>query len=242
MKFTTKIAGIAILALSTFNAWAGPIIDVDLVSSTNTLHTTQGSGGGVFKWQLNTDLSGTGFDWIDSEFYSMCIEPNEYLQSGKFELVDLALAPSSPGPMGAVKAAAIERIISGAGWLDFGELLADKEMLTAMSMLLWEAGSDPGNPISRSAGNFTIASNVLGAETKADLIQAFLADPQFKVDAYAMVGYKTDRHGNRVYSNKQDFVLYRVTQFETNVPTPAPLALMGLGLIGMIGARKFGKG
>ena len=197
-----------------------------------------GTGGGRASFTLTgsdavipTNLSSV----LDASFQAVCLEPNEFISTGveyQFLVTDLAFAPTATGGMGVAREALVEAVLGRLGVTTVEAM--DLTRVGAVTGLVYEAGYEASaNPLDLGAGT-AVVTGVGTAEAQVALASF---DPQLtNVDAFALInlgpvgGFTT-----RTVFQGQDFV---VTQASV-VPSPGPLALMGFGMLGLVGLRKF---
>lgn len=216
------------------------------ISRTSTIAGV-GSGGGYGKFTVTSAPAATGDPLLDNlfsgEFLAYCLEPDETVSRNvtySFELVDLASAPTSPssGPMGTKGRDWIERIIAATNYGTVDELVAGATTAReyTFQMALYEAGYetktaaamfafDAGDTVISSVGS-TAVDNAVHV-TRANNVALDTSG----VNTYALLNLgRTDARTTNV---GQDFFLFTRT-----VPEPAPLALIGLSLLGLGLTRK----
>jgi hypothetical protein len=244
-------------------AWGGRTDANSHINWTRNGSNGGSSGGGISRWVLQDDAANgitvedaidLGYGWLtDAEFYAMCMEPYQGLSSGWFEIVDLRFSPTSPENMQESTARRLELIVSGGndafGWTLMNDLRVanggNKAQVTALQMAVWEAGQEDanGNPgkYDRNDGNFTdVISTNAGANALITSLEGFGGDDVIK--GFGLLAVAPDGNDGWQDRRRQDFFVFEYDDSggttQQSVPVPAPMALMGLGLVGMIGARK----
>ena len=214
------------------------IITATLDSFESTPQTVAGvgTGGGRGTFTLtgsDVPISAPLASILDDSFQAVCLEPEQFVtvgQSYQFRVTDLAFAPTSPnstGGMGAVREALVENALGRQGVTTVEAMsLAGVAAATA---LVYEAGYESAvNSLDLTAGTAVVTGS--GAVPAQNSLSGALVT---NVDAYALINIGPGGFGTRSVWEAQDFF---VTVAET-VPSPGPLALMGLGLLGLMRLR-----
>jgi hypothetical protein len=230
---------ISLLGWAITPAQAGPLIDARLTSfqSSDAIVNGVGPSGGIGTFQLLSSVTGTDVDFLGAEFMAQCLEPDEYVAVGdtyRFEVVDLAQAPTSTqGGMGALKAGWLESIMGGLGFGSVEDVFAaDAVVRSAIQMATYEAVYEQSGTFSFTGGSTVLQGSGL-AQTAA--VQTALGGP-VTLDGFALLNRGLlSAPDSRSLFRGQDFAVYN----ERSIPSPTPLALFGLGLLGMAGARKY---
>lgn len=224
--------------------------ELDQFTSRSATIAGIGTGGGIGEFTvIGTDAGSSGDPILDlifadgETFLAFCLEPEEYVSRGityQFELVDLALAPTSSnaGPMGATGEKWIEKVLSYTSYGNVDELVAGSTVSRqhAFQAALYEAGYE--DPIAATfdfgAGDAVVTSaGALGADLTSDQVNANSFVPQASLDevnSYGLLNIASEGPGTRSLYTGQDFMVF--TRAES-VPEPDLAALMGLGLMGL---------
>ena len=231
---------ILIAAALLFSAQAQALIitaTLDSFESTPITVSSVGTGGGRGTFTLTgsdvvipTNLASV----LDASFQAICLEPDSFVTTGveyRFLVTDLSFAPTTTGGMGAAREAIVEAVLGRLGVTTVEAM--DLTRVGAVTGLVYEAGYESAvNALDLGAGT-AVVTGVGTADAQVAL--AGVNPALTNVDAFALINLgPAGGIATRNVFEGQDFV---VTTFNV-VPSPGPLALMGLGLLGLAGVRK----
>ena len=237
---------VILMAVLSYLAIAGPanalFIDAKLVGFDSTDANLNGTGpaGGIGRFQLLSNVTGTEVDFLGVEFLAQCLEPDENVSTGntyRFEVVSLADAPTSVGGMGAVAADWIERIYEGLGHRSMATVaLASNIEQSALQMAIYEAGYETAGAFDWGGGTATVTGS--GASLVATVAGHLAAPAVTDLDMFGLLNVSLAP--TRTVYRAQDFMVFNERTID--VMEPQSLMLFGLGLLGMTGvARKHKK-
>lgn len=239
-NFRLAMTGMAAcLALSFVFPAEAITIDARLVGFQSTDARLNGSGpaGGIGRFELLTDVTGTDVDFLGTTFMAQCLEPNEFVSTGntyRFGVVDLGAAPTShPGGMGANNAAWIESIMGGLGFESVEEVAtASAVAQSAIQMATYEAGFETSGVFNFAGGSAVLTG--IGS-TMTGAVQTARLDP-VALDGFGLLNVsQVPSPLSRTVYTGQDFAVYRTV----NIPEPGIPALLSLGLIGLAGFTRW---
>ena len=199
-----------------------------------------GGGRGTFELLGADGPIPVGFeDILDASFQAVCLEPDSFVtvnQTYNFAVTDLAFAPTSAastGGMGAAREQFFEGLVSLGGF-ESVEALTGSQVFSATGMV-YELGYETlGNTPDLLAGDTLISGpGTLAGQT---LVTQYLGGARgaLEVDALALINLGPVGPSTFSVFEGQDFVVWN----SRTVPTPGALALMGLGMIGLVAVRK----
>lgn len=165
-------------------------------------------------------------------FEAICLEPQEFVSTGVtyvFNVVDLEAAPTNPGAMGAASATAFLEVMEFAGHTRV-EDITGVQQLSMAQIAAWEAAQELGPTFDVAAGTAVVTGAGQGDVLSAQAV----FDGSTGLDGWGLLNVGTiGAISTRTLYTAQDFVVFNET-----VPTPGVLALMGLGLLGLVGVRR----
>ena len=233
------LGALAFAAAFTFAQSASALIitaTLDSFESTPITVAGVGTGGGRGSFTLTgsdvaipTSLASV----LDASFQAVCLEPDSFVTTGteyRFLVTDLAFAPTTMGGMGAAREALVETVLGRVGATTVEALdLTGVGLATAM---LYEAGYESAvNALDLTAGTAVVT----GTGSAGAQVALTSADPLVtSVDAFALINLGPVGASTRAVFEGQDFVVFTASA----VPSPVPLALMGIGMLGLVGLRK----
>jgi hypothetical protein len=176
---------------------------------------------------LDTGLFGS----LNASVYASCFEQAQYLKKGSewyAVFPFLAGLPSATGGIDMAEQEVIRAIIGDKFGDEFtvpgNSTARDTEDIKALQSILWDAGNgELGTSIENNdAGGKVLAENWLNTPR---------VSPDF-VTLYALVYVNGSPTSGFSYGTGQDFVTY-LPGGSPSIPLPAPLMLVGLGLLGL---------
>jgi len=198
-------------------------------------------GGGVSRFEVEAYADGAGtsgelFGILGSSVFATCIEEHEGRESRSWYAVYLGLegAPSATGGINFEEQNTIARVL-GAEFGDNFQNTAnsdyDSANVTALQAMLWEAGESTANDLTDSNG----VSEGLGsaANTLADTwVSNYTSGDIPGLTLYSLINVDRSNGDFSVDDNGQDFLTY-LPGGGPGIPLPAPILLLGLGLLGL---------
>lgn len=229
-KAALFVMAICVLLAVAFPAGAS-FIDARLVSfqSTDANLNNTGPAGGIGTFELLTDATGTDVDLLGQTFMAQCLEPNEHVSVGNsytFSVVALADAPTARiGGMGATNARWLELIMAGLGFESVDDVASASAVTrSAVQMATYEASFESSGVFDYAAGSATLTGSGLAAS--GDIVSALGASTLLEGFALLNIGIAGAPATRSIFTG-QDFAVFNAAE----VPTPLPLALMGIGLL-----------
>ena len=152
-----------------------------------------------------------------NDFLAFCIEPTEYLTTSTLTVGALATGDTAQGGMGAAKARAIARMFAGV-LPDIGRSVAN-DVGAALQVSIWEIERETTGQYALDTGSLRVA-----------------ASPQIATLASQYLAY-ANGHGPQLYTLRALTVTGAQDQLG-QVPEPAAFCVLGLGLAGLMAARR----
>ncbi len=225
MKFAIAI----IAALMVNNAYALTIFaKLESFEGANTSFNGGSPGGGIGTFSIQGgDTLSSNLAFLESAptFEAICLEPQEFISTGQtyvFNVVPLSAGPTNPGPMGVTKATAFLEAMEIGGF-NRVEDITGANAINFAQIASWEASQELVGGFDPTAGSAVVSGIGQGDVVAASL----LFDGNTNLDGYALLNIGVVGPSLRTLYTGQDFAVFN------NVPTPAPLFLFGLGLIGV---------
>lgn len=152
-----------------------------------------------------------------SEFLAFCLEPTEYLQTSTLNVGALGTGDTALGGMGNAKADAIARMLKHV--LPDVDQAVSNDVGAALQVSIWEIVRETGGHYGLADGSFRVqaSSNVLAL-------------------ASTYLGYANGK-GDQLYNLRALTAVGAQDQLG-QVPEPAALGVLGLGLLGVLAARR----
>ncbi len=151
------------------------------------------------------------------DFLAFCVEPTEWLQNSTLTVGALSTGDTALGGMGDKKAAAIARIFK-AVLPDIGKAVSN-DVGAALQISIWEIVRETGTHYSLTDGSFRVSTSA----NIAALAETYLAD--------------ANGHGAQLYNLRALTAVGAQDQLG-QVPEPAALGVLGLGIAGVIAVRR----
>ncbi len=196
-----------------------PNVDYGRLSAVNVSF----NGGQSFQRELAGQLRLTRTGGSDTsvqaanDFLAFCIEPSEFLAATTLTVGSLATGDTAQGGMGTAKAHAIARMFR-AILPEIGQSVAN-DVGAALQVSIWEIERETGPVYALGTGQFQVHAS----PTIAALATSYLAI--------------ANAPGPRLYNLRALTVTGAQDQLG-QVPEPAALGVLGLGLAGLIAARR----
>jgi hypothetical protein len=175
---------------------------------------------------------------LDASFQAICLEPDSYITTGltySFFVTDLQFAPTTTGGMGAAREAAIEDALGRIGMTDVESL--DLLGVSTVTAGVYEAGYESAvNALDLTSGTAVVTgAGAADAQAAIDGVGAY-STMLTSVDAFALINLgPSGGFSSRTVFEGQDFMVTTASA----VPSPAPLALFGMGMLGLVGMKRF---
>lgn len=223
MRDSLLFAAIATGALTT-SAYAGTIqIQPDVDYSRLTTVNISFNGGANYQRELAGQLRLKRVGGDDTkvkamkDFLAFCVEPTEWLQNSTLNVGALDTGDTALGGMGRKRAAAIARIFK-AVLPDIGKSVTN-DVGAALQISIWEIVRETSTHYSLTDGSFRVSTSA----NIAALANTYLAD--------------ANGHGPQLYNLKALTAVGAQDQLG-QVPEPAALGVLGLGVAGLVAARR----
>ena len=220
------LVALTAVATTTTTAHAGtvqiqPNVDYNRLSWVSISFDSGRSRQGELAGQLRLHRTG-GTDAsvkAANDFLAFCIEPTEYLTASTLTVGALATGDTAQGGMGTAKARAIARMFAGV-LPDIGRSVAN-DVGAALQVSIWEIERE-------TTGQYALDTGSLRAS----------ASPQIATLASQYLAYaNANGHGPQLYTLRALTVTGAQDQLG-QVPEPAAFCVLGLGLAGLIAARR----
>lgn len=181
-----------------------------------SMHTVE------FKVGVN-DEDGNFIDYAKA----FCIEPNQWAANGKNLNLDIELV--SPDKVeGGLQAAWLVEYAFDYVTGNYNE----KEKINALQLAIWEVISEDEGDYDLKSGNFYKTSNKKPDALAADFLAAL--EQNF---AGTDLNYLMNNYAAALNPTKQDFIVQGISAAPT--PEPGTIALLGIGLLGLVRLRKY---
>ncbi|MCC6428062.1 MAG: Cys-Gln thioester bond-forming surface protein [Phycisphaerales bacterium] len=234
MKTCTITAVALVAAFAASNASAATV-DVKFTGtgkgSNVRMYVNNGSGQNVFAGQLKHTLSNaqSPYETANGNKITFCTDLTQYVSSNtsQYEFAPISAMPDS-APMGADKAAAIQKIYNGANGLQLTSSVSN-EFAAAFQLAVWEIVTDYNPNVGTASMNLG-SGNFKAKKTNGNSLTGGIVTAFNTIMGYINQGYNEDVKLVGITSDRKQDQLVEGTCF---VPAPgaAALAAMGLGLV-----------
>lgn len=179
-------------------------------------------GGGSFNNALAGQLEIQRVGGTDTSFnpagdyFTFCIEPTEFLGNVVMTLTAVRFGDTAVGGMGATKAALVSELY--ARYQPVLDVVVTNDVGAALQIATWEILRETTATLSMGGGSFRATGPAPVIALADGYLASLTGSPRlFNLNALIAIG-------------NQDLLV--------QVPSPATLALLGLGMIGLLAARR----